>query len=86
MDSMEYYCCMRGKFEISCLKRELPKRKVMSQIILFGSLIDYHSNSVFDLLRFHQFGYTALPGTLFEYVWYEGEEENLERSSDGSRP
>ena len=40
-----------------------------------GSLFDYHSNSVFDLLRFHQFGNTALPGTLVEYVWYAEREK-----------
>ena len=34
-------------------------------------VIGYHSNSVFDLLRFHQFGSTASPGTLLEHVWWE---------------
>ena len=44
----------------------------LSQRILLGSLIDYLSNSVFDLVRFHQFGSAALPRTLLEYVWYAG--------------
>ena len=35
---------------------------------------DYHSISVFDLLKFHQFGSTVLPETLSEYVWYAGGE------------
>ena len=35
---------------------------------------EYHSISVFDLLKFHQFGSTALPETLSEYVWYAGGE------------
>ena len=35
---------------------------------------DYHSISVFDLLKFHQFGSTIIPETLLEYVWYAGGE------------
>ena len=35
---------------------------------------EYHSISVLDLLKFHQFGSTALPETLSEYVWYAGRE------------
>ena len=35
---------------------------------------DYHSISVFDLLKFHQFGSTVLPESLLEYVWYAGGE------------
>ena len=31
---------------------------------------EYHSISVFDLLKFHQFGSTVLPESLLEYVWY----------------
>ena len=36
---------------------------------------DYHSISVFDLLKFHQFGSTVLPEWLLQYVWYVGEGE-----------
>ena len=36
---------------------------------------DYHSISVFDLLKFHQFGSTVLPESLLQYVWYVGEGE-----------
>ena len=35
---------------------------------------DYHSVSVFDLLKFHQFGSTVSPESLLEYVWYAGAE------------
>ena len=46
---------------------------------------DFHFISVFDILRFHQFGSTVLPESLLEYVWYV-EREILERNSYGSRP
>ena len=49
----------------------------------FSIVIDYHPNSFLNLLRFHQFGSTALPGTLLEYVYAE---KNLERSPCGGRP
>ena len=82
-----------GKIQDLLSKKGIAKAKgastnQLSQSILFGSLIDYHSNSVFTFLEFlHQFGNTALPGTLLEYVWYEGRGgANLERNPYGSRP
>ena len=33
---------------------------------------EYHSISGFSLIEIHQFGSTALPETLSEYVWYGG--------------
>ena len=80
------------KFKISCLnKKGITKAKGAStnqlkQRILFVSLIDYHSNSVFDLLRFHQFGNTALPGNPPNLSGTWRGRANLERSPYGSRP
>ena len=45
-----------------------------NHFIPFGSLVESHASTVFDLLRFHQFGKTVLRGILLEYVWY-GERE-----------
>ena len=58
----------------------------LSQRTLLGSLewISLHF-SFWPVKKFHQFGSTALPETLSEYVWYRGE-RSLERNSYGSRP
>ena len=46
---------------------------------------EHHSIFVFDLLKFHHFGSTALPETLSEYVWY-AEGEVWKGTLIGSRP
>ena len=42
-------------------------------------VVVYHSITVFNLLKLHQFGKTVFPGMFFENVWYAGG-RNLERS------
>ena len=80
---MEYFRCLREKGNYQserCIDEAVESKNS------FSIVIGYHPNSVLNLLRFHQFGSTALPGTLLlEYVWY-AEGENLERSPCGGRP
>ena len=35
---------------------------------------EYHFSAALNLLKFHQFGSTALPESLLEHVWYAGKE------------
>ena len=79
---MEYFRCLRERENYQserCIDESVESKNFISIVI------GYHTNSVLNLLRFHQFGSTALPGTLLEYVWY-AEGENLERSPFGGRP
>ena len=82
MDSMEYHRCLREG------ENYQSERSIDESVESKNSIpivIGYHPNSVLNLFRFHEFGSTALPGTLLEYVWY-AEGENLERSPYGGRP
>ena len=65
---MEYYRCMREKGNYQserCIDESVESKNS------FSIVIDYHTNSVLNLLRFHQFGSFASPGTLLDDVWWE---------------
>ena len=67
MDSMEYFRCLRERENYQserCIDESVESKNSISIVI------GYHPNSVLNLLRFHQLGSTAFPGTLLEYVWY----------------
>ena len=75
-DSIECYCFLRNIQDLSSDEKTPYERRFgepfKGPIIPFGSMVEYHSISVKDLSRLHQFGKKVLPGIFLDYVLYAG--------------
>ena len=73
---MKCYCYLRNIQDLvsdgktHCERRF--KEPLKGPIILFGSLVKYHSMSTKDQSRIHQFGKRVLPGIFLGHVLYAG--------------
>ena len=64
-DSMECYCFLRNVQDLLSDGKTLHERRFgepfKGAVIQFGSVVEYHLNSVGDQSRHHQFGKKVLP-------------------------